>query len=93
MILDMEDSNKKICISLHKYFVSLITRRNYKKNLNNFKKESEILFKNCLDLIYKTNPYLKKLEKINLIKKFNKIYSRWLFKILSRPKRCRKNEI
>ena len=68
MILDMEDSNKKICISLHKYFVSLITRRNYKKNLNNFKKESEILFKNCLDLIYKTNPYLKKLEKINLIK-------------------------
>ena len=68
MILDMEDSNKKICISLHKYFVSLITRRNYKKNLNNFKKESEILFKNCLNLIYKTNPYLKKLEKINLIK-------------------------
>ena len=68
MILDMEDSNKKICISLHKYFVSLITRRNYKKNLNNFKKESEILFKNCLNLIYKTNPYLKKLEKINLMK-------------------------
>ena len=68
MILDMGDPNKKICITLHKYFVSLITRRNFKKNIKSFKKESEILFQNCLNLIHKNNPSLKKLEKINLIK-------------------------
>ena len=68
MILDMEDPKKKICISLHKYFVSLITRREYKKKLKYFQKESEVLFQNCLNLIYKTNPYLKKLENTNYIK-------------------------
>ena len=68
MILDMEDPKKKICISLHKYFVSLITRREYKKKLKYFKKESEVLFQNCLNLIHKSNPYLKKLENSNYIK-------------------------
>ena len=68
MILDMEDPKKKICISLHKYLVSIITRRKYKKNLKYFKKESEFLFQKCLNIIYRTNPYLKKLENVTLIK-------------------------
>ena len=62
MILNMDDSNNKICIALHKYFVSLITRRKYKKNLKYFKKEGEVLFQKCLDIIYKSNPNLLKLE-------------------------------
>ena len=68
MILGMDDPNNKICITLHKYFVSLITRRKYKKNLKYFKQEKEELFQNCLNLIYNTNPNLKKLENTNLIK-------------------------
>ena len=67
MILNMDDSNNKICITLHKYFVSLITRRKYKKNLKYFKKEGEVLFQKCLDIIYKSNPNLLKLESITEI--------------------------
>ena len=70
MILNMEeeDPKNKICITLHKYFVSLITRRKYKNNLKYFQKEGEALFQNCLKIIYTSNPNLKKLENTNLIK-------------------------
>ena len=67
MILNMDDSNNKICITLHKYLVSLITRRKYKKNLKYFKKEGEVLFQKCLDIIYKSNPNLIKLESVTEI--------------------------
>ena len=44
MILNMNEPKNKICITLHKYFVSLIT-----------------------NMIYKANPFLKKLEKVTQI--------------------------
>ena len=37
MILKMDEPQNKICITLHKYFVSLITRRKFKKNIKYYK--------------------------------------------------------
>ena len=60
MILKMDEPQNKICITLHKYFVSLITRRKFKKNKKYYKQEGEILLQKCLDIIYKSNPNIKK---------------------------------
>jgi hypothetical protein len=68
MILNMDDAKNKICVTLHKYFVSLITRRKYKKNLKYFQEEKKSLFQKCLDIIYNSNPNLQKLEKISPLK-------------------------
>ena len=67
MILNMNEPKNKICITLHKYFVSLITRRKYKQNIKTFQKEKMLLHKKCLNMIYKANPFLKKLEKVTQI--------------------------
>ena len=37
MILKMDEPQNKICITLHKYIVSLITRRKFKKNIKYYK--------------------------------------------------------
>ena len=68
MILKMDEPQNKICITLHKYFVSLITRRKFKKNIKYYKQEGEILLQKCLDIIYKSNPNLKKLENVKEVK-------------------------
>ena len=68
MILNMNDTKNKICITLHKYFVSLITRREYKKNIKFFQDERNTLYQKSLDIIYNSNPNLKKLEKVSPIK-------------------------
>ena len=68
MILNMDDAKNKICVTLHKYFVSLITRRKYKKNLKYFQEEKKSLFQKCLDIIYNSNPNLQKLEKMSPLK-------------------------
>ena len=68
MILNMNETKNKMCITLHKYFVSLITRRKYKKYLKYFLEEKNSLFQKCLDLIYNTNPDLQKIENISPIK-------------------------
>jgi len=68
MILNMDDTKNKICMTLHKYFVSLITRRKYKKNLKYFQEEKKTLFQKCIDIIYNSNPNLQKLEKISPLK-------------------------
>ena len=68
MILNMDDTKNKICVTLHKYFVSLITRRKYKKNLKYFQEEKKTLFQKCIDIIYNLNPNLQKLEKISPLK-------------------------
>ena len=67
MILNMNEPKNKICITLHKYFVSLITRRKYKQNIKTFQNEKMLLHKKCLNMIYKANPFLKKLEKVTQI--------------------------
>ena len=68
MILNMNEPKNKICITLHKYFVSLIKRRKFKKYVKYYQEERNNLFKKCHELIYNLNPNLKKLEEINIIK-------------------------
>jgi hypothetical protein len=65
MILNMSETNNKICITLHKYLVSLITRRKYKKNKEYFLQDKLNIYNKCLELIYNLNPNLKKFEKIS----------------------------
>ena len=48
MILKMDEPQNKICITLHKYIVSLITRRKFKKNIKYYKQEGKILLQKCL---------------------------------------------
>ena len=68
MILNMNDTRNKICITLHKYFVSLITRRKYKNNIKYFQDERNAIYQKSLELIYNSNPNLKKLENLSTIK-------------------------
>ena len=68
MILNMNDTRNKICITLHKYFVSLITRRKYKNNIKYFQDERNAIYQKSLELIYNSNPNLKKLENLSPIK-------------------------
>ena len=68
MILNMDQAKNKICITLHKYFVSLITRRRYKKNYKYFQEERKSLFQKCIELIFDANPNLQKLENISPLK-------------------------
>ena len=77
MILNMDDAKNKICVTLHKYFVSLITRRKYKKNLKYFQEEKKSLFQKCLDIIYNSNPNLQKLEKISPLKYTSDGYTKY----------------
>ena len=68
MILNINESNNKICIILHKYLASLITRRKYKKNKKYFQQDKINIYNKCLELIYNLNPTLKKLDNISIIK-------------------------
>jgi hypothetical protein len=49
MILNMNEPKNKICITLHKYFVSLITRRKLKNMWSIIKKKEIIYSKNVMN--------------------------------------------
>ena len=51
-----------------KFIVSLITRRKFNKNIKHHKQEDETLLQKCLDIIYKSNSNLKKLENVKEVK-------------------------
>ena len=62
MTLNINEYPNKLCITLHKYLVSLITKREFKKNIKYYIEEGNQLYKNCIDDINETNPKLKKSE-------------------------------
>ena len=62
MTLNINEYPNKLCITLHKYLVSLITKREFKKNIKYYVEEGNELYKNCVDNIYEVNPNLKKWE-------------------------------
>lgn len=68
MALNMEQNQNKFCITLHKYFLSLITKREFKKNISYYKEEGEKIYKTCVNNIYTSNPKLKKIETNSVIK-------------------------
>ena len=62
MTLNINEYPNKLCITLHKYFVSLIAKREFNKNIKYYVEEGNQLFKNCMDKIYGLNDNLKKYE-------------------------------
>ena len=68
MTLNMNEHPNKLCITLHKYFLSLITKREFKKNIKYYIDEGEQLYQTCIDNIYKVNENLKKIESNSIIK-------------------------
>ena len=62
MTLNINEYPNKLCITLHKYLVSLITKREFKKNIKYYIEEGNQLYKNCIDDINDANPNLKKYE-------------------------------
>ena len=64
MTLNMNNNLNKLCITLHKYLLSLLTKREFKKNIKYYIEEGNNLYQNCIDEIYNSNENLKK-EEIN----------------------------
>ena len=68
MALNMEQKQNKFCITLHKYFLKLITKREFKKNIRYYVEKGDNLYKTCVNNIYNSNPKLKKIELNSVIK-------------------------
>jgi len=68
MILNMDKYPNKLCMTLHKYFLKLITKKHFQKNIKNYKDEGERIFKKCIYIFYESNKILRKTEKNSLIK-------------------------
>ena len=68
MTLNMNEHHNKLCISLHKYLVSLITKREFKKNIKYYLEEGDKLYKRYLEEIYNLNKNLKNIEMFPPIK-------------------------
>ena len=66
-----ENSSNKTCLKLKKYFLQIITKREFMKNINKYKEKGNKLFKTCVDNIYKSNETLLKAESTCKIK-YNK---------------------
>ena len=62
MTLNMNNNSNKLCITLHKYLLSLLTKREFKKNIKYYIEEGNNLYQNCIDDIYNSNENLKKTE-------------------------------
>ena len=68
MALNMEKNQNKFCITLHKYFLKLITEKEFKKNIKYYVEKGDNLYKTCVNNIYISNPKLKKIELNSVIK-------------------------
>ena len=58
----------QICFKLHKYFLKIIKKKYYLKNLNKYKQQGDNLFDNYVKLIYEHNKILAKSEQLCKIK-------------------------
>ena len=68
MALNIEKNQNKFCITLHKYFLKLITEKEFKKNIKYYVEKGDNLYKTCVNNIYISNPKLKKIELNSVIK-------------------------
>ena len=62
------NSSYQICMKLHKYFLKIIKKKAFLKNIKKYKEEGENLFNSCVKQIYKTNEILLKVEQSCKIK-------------------------
>ena len=62
------NSSYKLCMKLHKYFLKIIKKKSYLKNIKKYKEEGENLFNSCVKQIYISNEILSKAEQSCKIK-------------------------
>ena len=62
------NSSYKLCMKLHKYFLKIIKKKSYLKNIKKYKEEGENLFNSCVKQIYLSNEILTKAEQSCKIK-------------------------
>ena len=67
MTLNMNEDHNKLCIMIHKYLISLITKKEFNKDKQIYKEDGENLYINCIKKIYNSNPTLKKAELVKEI--------------------------
>lgn len=68
MTLNINEYPNKLCVTLHKYLLSLIAKREFKKNIKCYVEEGNQLYQECIDKIYELNVNLKKAELNSAIK-------------------------
>ena len=58
----------QICLKLHKYFVKILKKKHFLKNIKKYKQQGDKLFDNYVKLIYDKNEILSKVEQSSNIK-------------------------
>ena len=62
MAVNINNFPNKLCISIHKYLLRLLAKKEYNKHIKEYISNSQKLCKTCIEKIYKNNPKLKDFE-------------------------------
>ena len=63
-----QDITKDICLKLHKYFLKILKKKSFLKNIKKYKEEGDKLFNSCVKIIYNSNEILQRSEQSCKIK-------------------------
>ena len=73
----------QICLKLHKYFVKILKKKHFLKNIKKYKQQGDKLFDNYVKLIYEKNEILSKVEQSSNIKYTQNGYKQFYSNITS----------
>ena len=62
MAVNINNFPNKLCVSIHKYLLRLLAKKEYDKHIKEYISNSQKLFKVCIAKIYNNNPKLKEFE-------------------------------
>lgn len=65
---DSNNDSYQLCLKLHKYFLKIVKKKSFLKNIKKYKEHGDTLFNSCVKTIYKTNETLSKCEQACKIK-------------------------
>ena len=68
MSKDTNHDSYQLCIKLHKYFLRIMKKKSFLKNIKKYKEEGDSLFNSCVENIYRANETLSKCEQACKIK-------------------------
>jgi len=68
MSKETDNSSNLIGLKLYKYFLKLLKKKSFLKNIKKYKEEGDKLFNSCVKMIYNSNEILQKSEKTCKIK-------------------------
>ena len=78
---ESENDLNELCQKLNKYFLKIIKKKEYSRNIKKYKEEGDNLFNSCVQSIYSSNEILSKAEKSCKIKYKKKGYKDFYPKI------------